>query len=219
MATSRLIIFLKAPRPGFVKTRLAAALGPDGACAAYVRLVETLLHRLRDRTDVELRFTPDDAAAEVRSWARPGWLMEPQGRGDLGGRLICAVEKAFHDRCEAVAIIGADCPEVSNGDVDGALEIVASGKADVVLGPAKDGGYWLIALRKPVAGLFTGIAWSTDSVLAETRARAHGLGLTVEEMRTLTDVDTPDDWDSISGRLADLKQEEQSITGRPPGGG
>ncbi len=219
MATSRLIIFLKAPRPGFVKTRLSAVLGPDGACAAYVCLVETLLHRLRDRTDVELRFTPDDAAAEVRCWARPGWLMEPQGPGNLGDRLICAVEEAFQDRCEAVVIIGADCPEVSSRDVDGALEIVATGKADVVLGPAKDGGYWLIAMRKPVAGLFAGIAWSTDSVLAETRARAHGLGLTVEEMRTLTDVDTPDDWDSISGRLADLKQEERPIAGRPPGGG
>ncbi len=208
MATSRLIIFLKAARPGFVKTRLAAALGPDGACAVYVSLVETLLHRLRDRTDVELRFTPDDAAEEVRSWARSGWLMKPQGQGDLGDRLICAVEEAFQDRCEAVAIIGADCPEVSSRDVDGALEIVASGKADVVLGPAKDGGYWLIALRKPVAELFTGMAWSTESVFAETRARAHGLGLTVKEMRILADVDTLDDWDSIGGRLADLKQEE-----------
>ncbi len=208
MARSRLIIFLKAPRPGFVKTRLAAALGPDGACTAYIGLVETLLHRLRSRTDVELRFTPDDAAAEVRHWAGPGWLVEPQGKGDLGDRLERAVHDAFLDRCDFVVIIGADCPEVSTRDVDRAVEILEDGTADVVLGPAKDGGYWLIAMKKPIAGLFTGIPWSSDRVLVETQLRARELGLKVKQIRTLTDVDTPGDWGSMSKRLTDLKREE-----------
>lgn len=208
MAASRLIIFLKAPRPGSVKTRLAAELGPDGACAAYVSLVETLLHRLRSRTDVELRFTPDDAAAEVRHWAKPGWLLEPQGRGDLGDRLARAMQAAFADRCAFVVVVGADCPEVSSRDVDKAVDILRDGKADVVLGPANDGGYWLIAMRRPVAELFAGMPWSTDRVFVETLARADRLGLRVRELRTLPDVDNIRDWVAIKGKLAGLKREE-----------
>ncbi len=207
MATSRLIIFLKAPRPGFVKTRLAAALGPDGACSAYISLVETLLHRLRSRMDVELRFTPDDAAAEVRHWAKPGWLLEPQGRGDLGDRLARAVHAAFVDRCSFVVVIGADCPEVSTLDVDKAVDLLREGKADVVIGPANDGGYWLIAMQRPLAALFEGIPWSTDRVFLETLARVDRLGLRVREVRTLSDVDSPRDWDAIKGKLTGLSRE------------
>lgn len=207
MAKSRLIIFLKAPRPGFVKTRLAAALGPDGACAAYVSLVETLLHRLRNRTEVELRFTPDDAAGEVRPWARPGWRLEPQGRGDLGDRLLRAVEAAFHDGCGQVTVIGADCPEVSSRDIDKAGELLNEGKADIVLGPANDGGYWLIAMKRLVADLFLSMPWSTDRVLIETVTRARGLGHTVKELRTLTDVDDVADWERIRLRLTELRRD------------
>jgi rSAM/selenodomain-associated transferase 1 len=204
MGASRLIVFLKAPRPGLVKTRLVGALGPDGACAAYVSLVETLLHRLRNRTDLELRFTPDDAAGEVRPWVRPGWVLEPQGRGDLGARLARATEAAFSGGCGPVVIIGADCPEVSSRDVEKAVELLTEGKADVVLGPARDGGYWLIAMRKPWTALFSGIPWSTDRVLIETTARAQSLHLAVKELRTLTDVDEPEDWETIRPRLGDL---------------
>ena len=207
MAPSRLIIILKAPRPGFVKTRLAAALGPDGACSAYISLVETLLHRLRSRTDVELRFTPDDAAAEVRHWAKPGWLLEPQGGGGLGDRLARAVHAAFVDRCSFVVVIGADCPEVSTRDVDKAVDLLREGKADVVIGPANDGGYWLIAMRRPLAALFEGIPWSTDRVFLETLARADRLGLRVREVRTLSDVDSQREWDAIKGKLTGLSRE------------
>lgn len=204
MATSRLVIFLKAPRPGAVKTRLAAALGPDGACEAYVQLVETLLHRLRSRPDVELRFAPDDAAGEVRPWMRPGWRLEPQGRGDLGDRLLRAVESALHGGCDHVVVIGADCPEVSSRDIDKAGELLREGKADVVLGPASDGGYWLIALKKPMAELFLSMPWSTDRVFVETVSRAKARGLSVKELRTLTDVDQLEDWEAVRPRLQEL---------------
>ncbi len=206
MGAPRLIVFLKAPRPGFVKTRLAAALGPDGACAAYVDLVATLLHRLRKRSDVELRFTPDDAAGEVRPWVRPGWILEPQGKGDLGARLGRATDEAFKNGHGPVVVIGADCPEVSSRDVDKAVELMAQGKAEVVLGPARDGGYWLIAMKKPWTGLFSGIPWSTERVLVETSARAQKLGLKVKELRMLTDVDDLADWEAMQPRLEELRR-------------
>ena len=89
----QLIIFVKAPRPGLVKTRLAATLGPAAACEAYCLLVETLLRGLSSLEEVELRFAPDEAAGEILRWRRNSWRMAPQGAGGLGQRL----ERAFRD--------------------------------------------------------------------------------------------------------------------------
>ena len=82
-----LSIFVKAPRAGAVKTRLAMTLGPEAACAAYRCLLDTLVKQLAGIRNGELRFTPDDAAAELTSWRRDGWAMRPQGPGELGVRL------------------------------------------------------------------------------------------------------------------------------------
>ncbi len=200
---NRLVILLKAPRPGFVKTRLAAALGVEAATAAYRVLAEKLFRNLGDYPDVELRYAPDDAAAELRAWQRPCWVLAPQGAGDLGERLHCAFVDHFARGAHKVIVLGADCPEVTRDDVDAAFKALDA--ADVVLGPASDGGYWLIGLRASHPWMFRGICWSTNSVLAETLAKAADSGLSVARLRVLSDIDTVEDWHAWQGSLEDRR--------------
>lgn len=191
--TSRLVVFLKAPRSGLVKTRLAEALGPDAACAAYRQLVETLLAHLAPLPAVELCFTPADASAEIHPWLRNDWSTCPQSEGDLGERLHAAFTEHFLSDAEHVVIIGSDCPNVTATDIEDAW--LALEGHDVVLGPALDGGYWLIGLRAPQPGLFAAMPWSTDAVFSETMRRARESGLRVASLRELADVDTAADWE------------------------
>lgn len=188
----QLIIFVKAPRPGFVKTRLAKAIGPVAACEAYTRLVTTLLDRLQSLDQVELRFAPDDGFPEIEPWLRKGWSAKPQGSGDLGKRMETAFLDAFSRGCHQVALIGSDCPEVGTADIEEAWNKLS--EHDLVLGPAHDGGYWLIALRELEQSLFEGITWSTDKVRQETMERAQNMRLSIHLLRELTDVDTDSEW-------------------------
>lgn len=188
----RLVVFVKAPRPGRVKTRLAAALGPEAAAAAYRALTERVLANVRELPGVELRYAPDDALAEIQPWLQPGWRARPQGEGDLGARLERAFGEAFAEGARRVVVIGSDCPAVSAGDVRAARASLT--EADVVLGPARDGGYWLVGLSRPQPALFRDIPWSTDAVFALTRQRARELRLRTALLRELVDVDTLEDW-------------------------
>jgi len=103
-----------------------------------------------------------------------------------------AFVEAFREGVNRVVIIGSDCPALTAEDLEQAWRALDT--RDVVLGPATDGGYWLIGLREPQSALFERIAWSTSTVLAETIDRAHRTGLRVGQLRQLTDVDTEADW-------------------------
>jgi rSAM/selenodomain-associated transferase 1 len=192
MARCGIIVFLKAPRPGAVKTRLAEAIGATAAAEAYRILLRQVLDQLAGIDHVELRYAPDDARAEIALWARPPWTGRAQGEGDLGARLARAFADSFASGNERVLIIGTDCPYLRPSDLEAAWRELA--EADVVLGPALDGGYWLIGLRAPCAALFEDISWSTSSVLAETLRRCQKHGLKVHLLRKLADVDTVADW-------------------------
>ena len=192
---SKLIIFVKAPRPGEVKTRLAKTLGRDRACAAYRKLVDRLLSNLKSLSDVELCYAPPEAEKEIAPWLRPDWRAVPQTAGNLGARLSNAFARAFASGAERVVVIGSDCPYVTAKDITEAFEKLA--ERDVAVGPATDGGYWLIGLRQPQPALFEKIAWSTDAVLAETLSRARAGGLKIHLLRLLSDVDTAEDWESF----------------------
>jgi len=192
VSSDRLIIFLKAPRPGYVKTRLAALLGSSAACDAYIRLVNRLAGNLQTLPKVELRFTPDDSADEVQRWLQPGWFARPQGEGDLGERLARAFKECFAAGAQKVVVIGSDCPDVSARDIATAFEALDGN--DVVLGPAEDGGYWLIALKRPAQFLFNDMPWSSPALLEQTRAAATAHHLKTRLLRTLCDIDTPEDW-------------------------
>ena len=115
-----------------------------------------------------------------------------QGPGDLGQRLTAATGAIFEAGAGAVIVIGGDCPYLDATQLrDAAL---ALGKHDVVLGPARDGGYYLIALRRPEPAVFAGIAWSSPQVLAQTRERCASAGLSAAELVELEDVDDEGSW-------------------------
>ena len=204
MSEPRIIIFVKAPRPGFVKTRLAETIGIEAACAAYQELVRTLLCSLSKLPHVELRYTPDEAEPEVSQWLRKGWTAVPQGEGNLGERMHRAIAEA---RCPVI-LIGSDCPSIKMTDITSAHEAIA--KHDVVLGPAVDGGYWLIGLRAPCPALFNNIKWSTNNVLDETLAHSEKAGLSVYLLRELADVDMAEDWEAFKKEWSGWRESNPS---------
>ena len=175
-----------------MKTRLAQKIGADAACDAYQKLVRAVLNRIDSIRDVQLRYSPDDAESEVRAWLRRSWTLAPQGSGDLGERLTRAFAESFADGARRVVIIGSDCPWLSHEDIEQAWNDLET--HDLVVGPAHDGGYWLIGLREPKPELFTGISWSTGLVLEQTLKIARARGLRFRLLRELRDVDTLGDW-------------------------
>lgn len=199
----RLIVFVKAPLEGTVKTRLAAEIGDAAALQAYRTLVGTLLDQLAPLHDVELRFTPDTARALIEPWRRRHWRAHPQGDGALGERLQRAFAHSFTAGARGVAIIGSDCPEVTEADIHAAWSALEV--HEVVLGPARDGGYWLIALRHRCDTLFEDIPWSTPGVLGATLDRTRAAGLSTHLLRELTDVDTAADWAAFQAHTARLR--------------
>jgi len=183
------LVFAKAPVPGSVKTRLAADVGADAAAAFYARVARGVVDDLRGQRSLAtvVCFAPAGAEAEVRAWLGSDRLrFRPQCEGDLGTRMAEAIEWGL-GHWSRVCVIGTDAPDVSGAVVCEAAAALDS--ADVVLGPALDGGYYLIALKRNRPELFTDIAWSTETVLAETRSRCQALGLTVTELAVRSDID------------------------------
>jgi len=211
---------VKHPRPGAVKTRLAAAIGPDAAADLYRALAEHVLEATTPAAGGYERlvfFDPPEALEEMRAWL-PGVRILPQSGGDLGARMADAFSRTFARGASRVALVGTDAPAVWRGTVTEALDALA--EADAVMGPSEDGGYYLLALREPRPELLSGIAWSASTVAAETRARAAALRLRVRELATLRDVDTLDDlraeWPRID-RLVEAQPALREALGRRVG--
>jgi hypothetical protein len=189
-----------------VKTRLAAAIGPDAAADLYRALAEHVLEATTPAAgDYErlVFFDPPEALEEMRAWL-PGVRVLAQSGGDLGARMSDAFSRAFARGASRVAIVGTDALAVWRGTVTEALDALA--EVDAVMGPSEDGGYYLLALRQPRPELFSGIAWSTPAVAAETRARAAALELALRELPAVRDVDTLEDlgaeWPAVRALLA-----------------
>jgi hypothetical protein len=188
-----LLVFLKHPRPGAVKTRFIPALGETLAAELYRTLAEEEVRQTAPREGEYVRlfcFAPPEERAAIAAWF-PGEDLWPQPAGGLGLRMAAAFAEAFRRGARRAVIVGTDVPWVSREEVGAALSALDG--SDVVIGPSRDGGYYLLGLREPHTALFEGIAWSTPLVLAETLARAGTLGLRVYLLETLTDVDTLED--------------------------
>lgn len=197
-ASRRVIVMLKYPRPGAVKTRLVPALGEHRACALHRALVAHTLATTADFSarnafpvtiEARLAGAPDEPAA--RAWLGPAVVLRDQGDGDLGRRMERAVAAAFAEGAESVVVIGGDCPQLTADHLSTAFAALAA--ADVVLGPAADGGYYLIGLRRSLPALFHGIAWGGPEVFAQTLAAARALDIEPALLTTLRDVDLPED--------------------------
>gem|GEM_PF-51720 len=191
-ATPMVLVFAKAPRPGEVKTRLAADLGPEEAARIYRQMGRQVVDQLRDGPfRLRVCHTPADAEAEMRAWlGEEGLEYRPQSSGDLGRRMDRASQEALRETGR-VCIVGTDAPDVDAPLVRDALAHLED--HDVVFGPARDGGYYLVALRRPAPTLFQGIPWSTDRVLEESLAAAARSNLSVSTLPMLSDVDRVED--------------------------
>lgn len=177
------MIFARWPQPGMVKTRLARAYGEQGAARIYRRLLDHTLAAVRDSgLPVELRVTGASCERFEEEFG-PGISVHDQGPGDLGERLARVEPPAL--------VIGSDLPALSASLLREAAALLASHEA--VIGPARDGGYWLIGLRKPSPWLFTGMPWSTPAVHSETLARMEARGVTPGLLPELADIDEPGD--------------------------
>ncbi len=191
----RTIIFTRYPEPGKTKTRLIPVLGPEGAADLQRRMAEHTLRWARKLKEafavsLEIRFTGAQADS-IKQWLGADIPCAPQGDGDLGRRLQRAFEEAFHDGMEQVLIVGTDCPGLKEDMARQAFLLLQ--ESDVVLGPARDGGYYLIGLKRPVPELFRNIPWGTDQVLEKTLTAAREVRLRVSLLDPLEDVDRPGD--------------------------
>jgi rSAM/selenodomain-associated transferase 1 len=184
-------ILAKAPLPGLAKTRLAPALGANGAAALQARMIERAVEtaRLADVGPVTLWAAPDqDHPAFQTLAALFGVTLARQPDGDLGVRMLAALTAARG----AAIVIGTDCPALQPAHLRAAAEALAGG-VDAVVVPVEDGGYALIGMREPQPALFADMPWSTAGVMAETRRRLTHLSLSWREPARLWDVDLPED--------------------------
>lgn len=189
-AMTAVILFAKAPRKGLVKTRLAAELGEDAALRTYRAVCDQIVRQVSSRYSITIWYTPSDALEEMREWLGPRRYL-PQSQGDLGERLANAFDSHFEKGDGPVLAIGADAPGADSNVL--AEAEVALEAADIVLGPAFDGGYYLIAMKRPNRGLFRNIPWGTSEVFQRTLDVCAALDLRTTILQPLHDLDTASD--------------------------
>jgi len=189
-----LLVFVKYPEPGRVKTRLAADVGHERATRIYRILAERVVRAVCQEPKVyrvALCHDPPDRREAFAAWLGQSLVMVPQPSGDLGQRLTGAFEWAFTHGARRAAAIGTDSPGVDRRVVASAFS--ALDRKELVLGPTEDGGYYLIGLRSPCPAIFEGIPWSGPDVLKATLASADHLGLTFHLLPVLPDIATGED--------------------------
>lgn len=189
-----LIIFVKYPEPGKVKTRLAEELGDRKAAEIYSLMAETIIGNVfhSGRYETAIFFDPPGKKDEIKKWIGKGSERYiPQEGKTLGDRMSNAFGRVFSDGARNAVIIGTDCVDITSETLEEAFGIL--GETDVVIGPAEDGGYYLLGLNNHEPTLFRDISWSTGLVLDQTVGRIQEAGLSFKLLRTLTDIDTAGD--------------------------
>ncbi len=168
------IIFTKFPLPGLVKTRLIPALGAQGAADCQRRMSEKIVRQVRElkryrATDLQIHYQGGKTEM-MAAWLGDDLNYYPQKGDDIGCRMTAAFQQAFTAGSRRIILVGSDCPALTAAILHSALNKLQ--RRDLVLGPAVDGGYYLIGLKHPCPALFTEISWGTDRVLAETMRKA-----------------------------------------------
>jgi rSAM/selenodomain-associated transferase 1 len=182
-----LIVFLRLPEKGKVKTRIADVLGPEEALRIYNLLTTQTLETAASLT-IPVYLFYDGGLPEDRN---PSFTYQIQVQGDLGQKMMHALSYALHLHPKAV-IIGSDCPAITPDLITEAFSKLE--EADIVIGPAVDGGYYLLGCKKITPSLFHAIPWSTDDVLKQTMEKIRMENLSWHELPTLNDIDTAEDW-------------------------
>lgn len=189
MSDSLLMIFVKNLIPGMVKTRLAKDIGIDKALDVYQELVHRT-HKITKKIDVDKAVYYSEYVEIEDIWDNGDYNLTSQKGFTLGEKMANAFDEAF-DSYNKVMIIGSDCYDLNSKIIKTAFEMLEEN--DLVVGPAKDGGYYLLAMKEYLPQLFQDKEYSTDSVLKELLAEAEELELSVYQLPTLSDIDTLDD--------------------------
>ncbi len=209
------IVFAKYPEPGRVKTRLIGPLTAAQAAEVHLRCLHVTMACVAavEGVDIVLAGSPGEAGFRELLGSAPGagcyggLRIWPQCEGDLGRRLGEAVERAFDEGGRRVLVVGSDCPGMTPADVSQAIRELD--RHDVVAGPALDGGYYLLGMRRRVDSLFESIDWSSPRALKQTMAQAAAAGLTVAMLPERRDVDD-------YGDIMALAREESDADDRLP---
>ena len=190
-----LIVFTRYPQPGTTKTRLVKALGEQGAADLQKKLAEHTLAQVRPLLQIRqvklVVYFAGGSEIQMQEWLGTGICYREQGSGNLGHRIEQACAAVFKQGVKRLVIIGTDCPGLQADHINRALEALCH--KDLVLGPATDGGYYLIGMNRENKALFTSIQWGMETVLADTIRAGNKLGLSIEILETLSDVDRPED--------------------------
>lgn len=208
-AANALVIMAKAPEPGRVKTRLAPPLSlKEAAELAHALLVDQLenLKQLAS-SEVFVAYTPSEAIAFFEAMVPEGFSCFAQEGETLGERMSEAFRHLFAKGFKSVLLIGSDLPPIPLEFFEQAYDALERPDCDVVLGPSRDGGYYLVGMDRLVPEIFEGMIWSRDDVLARTLEKLDELGVKHELLPTWYDIDTPDDL----ARLQSLHDSQQSL--------
>ena len=189
-----LIIFVRKPELGKVKSRLAATIGNENALAVYIELLKHTNEISAAIRAEKFVFYFDDIVADD-IWSGSNFIKRQQSSGDLGEKMQNAFSTLFKEGYNQVVIIGSDCPELTTAIIEDAFEMVKQN--DLVIGPANDGGYYLLGMKKLYPQLFKNVQWSTEKVLAKTLAASTSAGLSCSLLPQLTDIDIEADLNSV----------------------
>ncbi|MDF1513411.1 MAG: TIGR04282 family arsenosugar biosynthesis glycosyltransferase [Anaerolineae bacterium] len=191
---NHLIIYAKRPLPGYAKTRLGAVIGMDSSAGVYARLLYSYLYDLLysgSTFSIELSVA-SQKDVEYFKYAFPELSVVAQTNGDLGSRMARSFQQAFQNGAHAVALTGSDIPGLNSSLITRAFTLLENHRG--VIGPAEDGGYYLIGLRAPGYGLFHGIEWSSPDVLTQTEILAQQQELQLIQLPMLKDMDDSEDY-------------------------
>jgi len=190
--TTSIIVFIKNPRLGHVKTRLAKDVGDEMALSIYLQLTSHTNKVLAAIPDVDRCVYYSEFIDDADDWDSDIFIKGLQSEGDLGDR----IKKAFQEvliKTDRAIIIGSDCAQLSAKHIQQAIDALDDN--NVVIGPSLDGGYYLLGMDSNYQFLFEDVAWSTESVFEETKSKALDQGLKVVEIQTLSDIDYIEDWE------------------------
>jgi len=203
-------IFAKYWQPGAVKTRLAVAIGDEAACTLYRRFILVLLRRLHAVADRRTVYcTPAERVAAFAALAGEAWQVAPQADGDLGRRMEDFFARSFAAGASRAVLLGSDSPLVPIDFVQRAFRLLR--EVPVVLGPASDGGYYLIGAAERVPPVFTDIAWSTSDVWSQTVQRLEQADCPFATLPEWYDVDDLDSLRRLGRDLAATPANEDDL--------
>lgn len=206
------IVFLKLPEPGLAKTRLAAAIGVEAALALYREMVHhTMKQVMESGLNMCIHYAGSGDPAGYFPDLAPYSITTPQAGTDLGERMANSFESVFENGAESALLIGCDIPRVTARVLRKAAHLLD--RADAVLGPAQDGGYYLIGLNRPSfhRRIFADIPWGTAAVLSETIHRLTTVGMKTAQLDRLSDIDTVDDLDRLIRFWTRLPEPENPV--------